>query len=174
MTRTRRRIAWTASSRTRSSMSSDLWCTSRLRFIGPVSIAELRIAEAGADGERSPALDVSHERLPAEALDDGVVMENDARLIFSDARNLLAQSERQVETVAVPFAWQVGGAPLDRAVRGDQSGATDADKRGEPQLFLFRARDQLLEHVDELPDDILAADVLPLCMLPTFQLPDRC
>ena len=100
-------------------------------------------------------------------------MQQDRGVVLPDGGDRLVQGERQVEPAALPIARQVLRAAIDGAVRLDDAGTADADERREPQSFLARARDQALEHVDQLLDRVLALELLLVAVTPELEFPDR-
>src|SRR5689334_18158551 len=56
--------------------------------IAVLAIGKAGIAEPRANGQHAPALVVLHPRQLAQALHDGVVVDDDVRLVTADARHL--------------------------------------------------------------------------------------
>src|SRR5262249_36861837 len=120
-------------------------------YIPVFAIDEARVAEAGPDGEDAPALHIAHERHLAQALHDGVGVQQHGRLVLADGGDLLAQRGRKVEAPAGPVAArEILRAAIDRAVLLDPSRAADADERRDLVPFLARIGDEPVEHFGEL------------------------
>src|SRR5205807_7758749 len=105
-----------------------------LRLLG--AVGEAGVAEAGADRQHAPVLHVLHARGLAQALQHGVVVHHDRRLVAVDLRDRFDQALRQVELAALPVDWKILGAALDRAILEDDAGTADADERRQAELLL--------------------------------------
>src|SRR5713101_5019698 len=115
---------------------------SKRRLILRLLVGEPGVAEAAADGEDAPMLDVLHVRHFAQALHHRVVVQDNERVVAVDLGDALADELRQVEAAAFPIAGEVLPAALDRAVLADDAGAADADEGRQLQLLLLGAVDQ--------------------------------
>src|SRR5438552_2948729 len=94
-----------------------------------LSIGEAGVAETGANSKHPPMVDVLHERQLAESLHHGIVVHNDYGIVILDLGNLFTQQAGQIEAFVLPVARQVLSSALDRAIRQDDSGTSDADER---------------------------------------------
>src|SRR5262249_2452159 len=122
------------------------------RALVVLAIDEARIAEAGADGEDAPALQVLHEWHLAQPLHHRVVVQQHRGIVLADRRDLLAQRGRKIESLARPVARQVLRAAIDRAVLLDLARTADADEWRDLVALLVGVGDQLLQHCGELLD----------------------
>src|SRR3977135_1930322 len=95
------------------------------------AVGEARVAEAGADGQHAPALDILHERHFAQALRHAVIVHKHRGVGIADLRNRFDQARGQIELAALPVARQVLRALLDRAVLVDHARTGDPDERRE-------------------------------------------
>ena len=116
-------------------------------------------------------LDILHERQFAEALDDSVVVHGHDGVVLADLRRHLADALDQVEAAARPVAGQVLRAAIDRAVRLDQAGTTDADEGRDAQAFLGGVPDLLAQHLAEPLHRLLTARLL-VGMAPELGFPN--
>src|SRR3954465_11994130 len=135
------------------------------------AIGKARVAEAGADGQYAPALDVAHERHFAQALNHRIVVHEHSGAVLADFRDPLEQARRQIEFAALPVARQILRAAVDRSVRLDDAGTADTDERGKSETFLLGAADQFLQHLNELLDRLLARHLLLVGVAPKLELP---
>src|SRR3954454_1563943 len=67
-------------------------------------IAKARIAEAGADRQHAPALDLRHERRLAQSLHHCIIVHDHMRIVIADRWDRLDDLARQVEFSALPIA----------------------------------------------------------------------
>src|SRR4026207_1940117 len=101
-----------------------------------MSVCEQGVPQPGADGEHAPFVDILHEGNFAEALNDRIVVHDDRRVEVADPGYGFKQSCGEIEAAALPVARKVLRPTFDRAVRIDDSGASDADERSEVQTLL--------------------------------------
>src|SRR6202035_404532 len=136
------------------------------------AVGKARVAEAGADGQHAPALDVLHERHLGQALRHAVIVHQNRGVVIANRWDRLDQACRQVELAALPVARQVLGALLDRSILVDHAGTGDPDEGCEFQAFGIGRGDQTLQHFHQPFHGALPRGLV-VGMSPKLRLPDR-
>src|SRR5205814_9691195 len=88
-----------------------------------------------------------------------------------DFRNGIVEARWQVEGVCFPIARQVLRSTVDRAVLFDPARTADADEGRELEPVLFGALDQFPQHLDQLIDGLVAAELF-VAVAPQLEFPD--
>ena len=114
-----------------------------------LSPGEAGVAQTCADGQDVPALNITHVRKLAQALDHSIVVQNDDGFGASNDWQGRANAFREVEAVRLSVTGKVLRTAGDGAVRADLSGATDPNERSEPNIRRHCFLDQPPEHVGQ-------------------------
>src|SRR5579872_863747 len=134
-------------------------------------IGEAGVAKSSPDRQHAPAFDVLHERDLGQSLHYAVVMHHESRVVSADPRNSFCQGCRQIEVATLPVARQVLRPLFDRAVALDDPRTRDADEGSEPETFLTRLGDQIVQHLDQALHCLVTARLV-VGVMPKIRLPD--
>ena len=104
--------------------------------------------------------DIRHAVDFAQTLHHGVVVEDDLCVVFADEGQRVGDALWQIETRTRPISRKVLCPAVDRSIRFNDAGTTDADEGRKLELRLFGAPDDVGDHLDERAHGGIARNVV--------------